>query len=565
MGVGSSAGLAQSATSNSAQTHSEHLYAKDGKFEVSDRLPMSMKTVRDSCQGISGSGSMGIEKYNEGHGMKRKLQDRQDSQDNLETFCSEKNLPAGDYMKEMKPLVSVTEGQESSACRGDDKLNKKGKVTRIILSGSRDSLTARNGRQQQKISTSCKPKLTLDDLAKLKKDLGCEQLSAAATSSSSKVSGSRKRSSYQKVVSPVESVCSSPLRSSNLAKVSLARKGNLGNDCANTCAGGARQFLEQGSKLDRNQIGVGSRGEVSGVFQAESLSFPKLECQDHDVSGEADSSVKPVYNYNSKNLLTNNEDTLTQHQHCLTDVHSLNDHQIGERRNTIHVVRNDTFLRIPGVDSSLLSEDINKSSYNAEKINMKPSGILSDQGVKPNNDVDTVLRHSGYSQGDTKVKMSAQNCSSEKSVDLCRLDKRSIHDDKSWDDFTKPSNLTRLELRHEKKEAHPQPAGKPETPTHVRQPASLYLKGSGLDTSSSIECRGVSKVLQQHKNSVHQNGAHQVECNHAVDQSSYGDIGKSKTMKGYNGGQAANDVLREAEDLKGHADHLKVCFCIAYF
>lgn len=563
MGRGSSDGLPPRATWNNTQRHNEHHASKDENCELEDRVPISVKTMKNTSLGMSNSGSMRIKKYNGSHGIKRKLKDWQDSQNNLETFCSEENnLPDDEYMKEMKPRVSMTEGQESSACRGDAKLNKKGKVTRIILSSSRESLTtAKNDQQQQKFSKSYKSKLTLDDIVTLRKDLGCEQFSAAATSSSSKVSGSRKRSSYQKVRgSPVESVSSSPLRSSNLAKASLARRGSSGNDYANTCefsAGGAIQSLGHGRKLDRNQIGVGSRGEVSGVFQAESMSFPKLECLDHDVSGEADSNVKPLSDFKSKHLLTKNEDNVKQHQQCPSDVHTLDDCQSAERRNTIHNVMNDTFLRITGSGSSLLSEDIDKSLYNAKKVNTKPSDLLSDEGFKPNNDKNTAIRHSGYSKGDIKVMVSGHNCSNEKSVDLSSIDKRSIHD-KSWSEFANPSNCTRVEMRYEKTQAHPQRAGKQETLNRVRQPVSLSLKGGGLDTSSSFSCGDVTKVLQQPKNSVHQNEAHQVVGNHAVDQSASRDTDISKPVKGYNGGQAATEVLREAEDLKGHADHLKV-------
>ncbi|KAL8121590.1 cysteine-tryptophan domain-containing zinc finger protein 3-like [Apium graveolens] len=563
MAHGSSAGLPPSTTWNNTQRHNEHLYSKDGNCELKDRVPISVRTLRKTSPGISSSGSMGMRKNNESHGMKRKLKDRQDIQNNLETFCREENnLPVDEFTKELKPKVSITEVQESSAFRGDSKLDKKGKVTRIVLSGRRDSLaTTRNDQQQQKFSKVYKSKLTLDDIVKLKEDLGCEQLSAAATSSSSKVSGSNKRSSYRNLRgSPVESVSSSPLRSSNLTKSSLARRGCLGNYYANASkysAGGALQSLEHRSMLDTDQIGVGSRGEVSGVFQAESMSFPKLEGQDHDVSGEADSKVKPLYDLKSKHVLTNNKDTSTQHQQGLTDVHSLDDCQSAEKKNTTLAVTNDTVLRIPGNISSLLSEDIAKSSYHGEKVNVKPSDLSSDRVFKPNNDKNTAIRRSEYGQGDIKVKMLGHNCSNEKSVDLCSLDKKSMHEDKSRGEFAKPSNSTRAVMRHEKTPAHPHHAVKQETPTHVRQLVPLSLKGSGLDTSSSIGCHDASKVLQQSKNSVHRNGAHQVEGNHAVNQSVYRDVGIVKPVKGYNGDQAATDVLREAEDLKSHADHLK--------
>ncbi|KAK7363607.1 hypothetical protein VNO77_05756 [Canavalia gladiata] len=133
------------------------------------------------------------------------------------------------YQKEKKYIVLNTETK--SVTEDDDKLQRESGMKRGFLSDSRDQMAVRTEvksvskvQQPRKNRKNVTSYQAFDCFDPLSKDLGSGQLSLAATSSSSKVSGSHKARTYLEDVrsSPVESVTSSPLRTSNLDKRILA-------------------------------------------------------------------------------------------------------------------------------------------------------------------------------------------------------------------------------------------------------------------------------------------------------------------------------------------------------
>ncbi|KAK6117361.1 hypothetical protein DH2020_048879 [Rehmannia glutinosa] len=169
---------------------------------------ISVKKHTDQMQDLPDSGPLGMKPCNgrEVSIKKIKLKDydyspgqvekRQINGRNLEdrkVFVKEDSKD-DDFHREKKSRMSQIEEDELKRCPSD---TSKEKAQKLDF----------NHRE-------AKPKLTIEDIDKLKQDLGCEQLSTAATSSSSKVSGSRKnRISYMEVKgSPEESVSSSPAR-----------------------------------------------------------------------------------------------------------------------------------------------------------------------------------------------------------------------------------------------------------------------------------------------------------------------------------------------------------------
>ena len=131
--------------------------------------------------------------------------------------------------KEKKYIVLNTEAK--SVTERDDKLIRESGMKRVFSSDSRDEMAigtevksvnkVQQPRKHNKIVASYQ---ALDCFDPLSKDLGSGQLSLAATSSSSKVSGSHKaRTNVEDVRgSPLESVTSSPLWTSNMDKRILA-------------------------------------------------------------------------------------------------------------------------------------------------------------------------------------------------------------------------------------------------------------------------------------------------------------------------------------------------------
>ncbi|KAJ1395192.1 Zinc finger, CW-type [Sesbania bispinosa] len=137
------------------------------------------------------------------------------------------------FRKEKKCRVLNTEAK--SVTQGDDKLSRKGGMKQVFLSDSRDQTavgievkSVDKAQQPRKLRKNVASYEALDYFDPLGKDLDSGQLPLAANSSSSKVSGSHKaRNNLEDVRgSPVESVTSSPLRTSNLDKRILAA-GNM--------------------------------------------------------------------------------------------------------------------------------------------------------------------------------------------------------------------------------------------------------------------------------------------------------------------------------------------------
>ncbi|KAK7354795.1 hypothetical protein VNO80_20288 [Phaseolus coccineus] len=195
-------GLPTKAGGKDMRKYDEYCLSED----VSDRLPVTVKKEGD--QAVS-SGLM----------KKRKLKDRLDD----EKQCGEEG-DAIEFSKEKKYriLMSVTEG--------DNKLSKGG-IRQVCVAGNGDHVAVGTevrlgdiGNQLRKHRKNVASLHASDGIDQLRKDLDSRPHSLAATSSSSKVSGSYKAKAKLEDVrsSPVESVTSSPLRAFNLDKNNFA-------------------------------------------------------------------------------------------------------------------------------------------------------------------------------------------------------------------------------------------------------------------------------------------------------------------------------------------------------
>ncbi|KAI3804649.1 hypothetical protein L1987_26352 [Smallanthus sonchifolius] len=184
----------ETVTSKKIKTESEQLNASNGGHRPKDRLVVSVQTQTENNL---------LDKKVEIHAKKRKLRDWQESQPHAN------GLEDGENRIKGKEKRSKTEVKESS----DDRCLNKGKTMKVKLSASKENSVDTNHEknQQHRYKITCK------------KDLESEQVLHATTSSSSIVSGSCKRASLQETKeSPVGSVLSSPIRSLNRDKISLA-------------------------------------------------------------------------------------------------------------------------------------------------------------------------------------------------------------------------------------------------------------------------------------------------------------------------------------------------------
>ncbi|RDX82563.1 hypothetical protein CR513_36627, partial [Mucuna pruriens] len=225
-------GLPIKASGKDMRKYDEYCLSED----VQEKLPVAVKKEGNQGQVSSGGGSLDVINGSKSDGLmkKRKLKDRLDDEkhNNSYSLHGEKQYSEGGNASELRKekKYTILNKEAKSVTEGDDKLSKGG-MRQVCLSGNRDQMVGGTevrfvdkGNQPRKHRKNIASLHASDGTDQLGKDLGSGSLSMAATSSSSKVSGSRiVKANYGDVVgSPVESVTSSPLRASNLGKKILA-------------------------------------------------------------------------------------------------------------------------------------------------------------------------------------------------------------------------------------------------------------------------------------------------------------------------------------------------------
>lgn len=207
--------------------------------DVKDWSPVPVKKEGIRAQVSSGGDSLDVKNSckNDGLTKKRKSKHWPDDEKHNGSYSLHGDKPYDEegnvnkFRKENKSTILNKEAKPVAE-GGGNKLSKGG-VSPICLPGSRDQMAVgsevryvdkdHQSRKHRKIISH----QALDGIDPLRKDFGSGQLAFAATSSSSKVSGSHKArtNNFDDVKgSPVESVTSSPMRASNLDNRILAAR-----------------------------------------------------------------------------------------------------------------------------------------------------------------------------------------------------------------------------------------------------------------------------------------------------------------------------------------------------
>ncbi|ERN16955.1 uncharacterized protein LOC18445287 isoform X1 [Amborella trichopoda] len=247
-------GLPTKLDSKSVQRYNDCASSKDSKCDTS--LPMGSKLKEHGQSPLDGDYKANVKANDIGkidkkdiHSKKRKMkewhgcpefsEDQQVRVDFPDTRVSMKlETSETERRKEKKTKISKSDGKESSSSKAEGRCDKKGR-TKILFSSSRDPLfdgmDGENGSVSEKDHQlghsrgSSMLQRASDGIDSSKRDLGLVQPPfQAATSSSSKVSGSRKtKGNLQEAKgSPVESVSSSPMRVSK-AEMFVTAKRNI--------------------------------------------------------------------------------------------------------------------------------------------------------------------------------------------------------------------------------------------------------------------------------------------------------------------------------------------------
>lgn len=231
VGLNSRSCLPEKAGGKNMREHDEYCLSKD----VLNKSVVPLKKG-DQAQFSSDDGSLDVTNSGKnGSNKKRKSNDWLDNKKCNNPLSVQGDMGSGEesnasgFRKEKKRRVLNPE--EKSIAEGDDILSRRGGMKQIFLSDSRDQMVV--GTQVKNVDKSKQPRKLRKSVASYEdfgcfdspgKDLDSGQLPLAATSSTSKISGSHKARNNLAGArgSPVESVTSSPLRTSNLDRRILA-------------------------------------------------------------------------------------------------------------------------------------------------------------------------------------------------------------------------------------------------------------------------------------------------------------------------------------------------------
>ncbi|KAB2625234.1 hypothetical protein D8674_016894 [Pyrus ussuriensis x Pyrus communis] len=589
--VGSSTGLLTQAHGQDVKYND--LCRSEGTKDVAkDKLQVSAKKLKDQIQVSLHGGALDVRTGSrDGSMKKRKMREWQDTQNNVETlqnfghegklYTKEESSESG-YRKEKRSRILKSNGKESSTGNGDDRPNIKIRATNIVISGTKinsihvveKDRSIVKDQQPKKHSKKNASQQTFIGVNSLGRDSGSGHVSLAATSSSSKVSGSHKtRVNFEEVKgSPVESVSSSPLRTSNADRLTSARGDALGKD----------DSAYGGFPLTNN-------GDAN--------IFSSVGYEDGDANGELNVTAKPSSEVWNSHLLSGNNDGLENGQ-CLSNQHGMNHSHEDDRENK-NYSGDAVCVQKSGKGSCLQSKDIVRSgTSNLDRNRMKVSDPVNDYSKKSQRYVSEMEPNYVHEKGNNFRHDLPEKCSTkwvevkDENYHIGRGDKaghgssdsgvetqlkRKDHDasDVKFSSTQSPNRKGALQqnliqnheggqMQHESRcgkpqlFSHCQGERKEETPSLCPRPFAgservVVFQGLPVDT---IVNGDVPKSLKQAGTAANKNG---VNCNlvHLMpDQQRALDVSAPSPVRN-SSGQTATNTLIEAKRLRDYADYLK--------
>ncbi|XP_022728316.1 uncharacterized protein LOC111283908 isoform X2 [Durio zibethinus] len=585
-GPSTSNGLRFTSVGKDQPKHSECSSYMDSKLD-NDRQQVSAKRPKDKVQVLT-DGSLDLANFNGGEvSRKRKVDECIDSQlytgslqgmgnhlQDSRVFVKEE-FSENDYMREKKARESKSGGKESSASKSSSKPEKK----------SRHSKNHRIG-QDQGCTLS---QHSLDGTDSFKRDFGSAQPSLAATSSSSKLSGSHesKPGFHETKGSPVESVSSSPMRIANPDKLSSARGNIAGKD--ESCdaglfvAGNPRRCSDGEDNGGSDRSGKVRKEKTSVAAQDGSI----LDVQDKDGGQLGGSRARPPIesspDIRKGQFMNGSVDYLGQEAQYAGKSTTMDEKLDEENQNDKHGNTNVTQPRKLGKGSSwskdwsrnLKSDSVDEWQDCVPSYEVKPRDgrnkfqerlrVNSDEGENRLLDNKESV---GKLSGESSKRESQSNigCPDAKpdatgGQDVMSTVKQNIVQDGYGEKYTKRF--------HSDKSDHAEVASgrgnslslphsgetQKELLTRCPRPVSGFQKGNGADGSQGDDAL---KVQKQIKKADHQNGTQHSSSRHTASGGQrIRDVNARSPMRKDSSSQAATNALKEAKHLKHLADRVK--------
>ncbi|KAI4317612.1 hypothetical protein L6164_025470 [Bauhinia variegata] len=423
LGLNSRNSLTMKASGKDMRKHDEYCLSEDGKHKLVD----SVKKQGDQAQFSSDGGSLDVTNTSKRDGSykKRKLKDWNDSNKHNETIFLQDGQPYGEENSvsgfRNKKKYKVLSAEAKSVIERDDNLNGKGRVSQVCISGSRDHMAvgkevrsvdkAQQGRKHRGKVSSQQASDCIDPLGRD----GSQQLSLAATSSSSKVSGSHKaRINFEDVKgSPVESVTSSPVRTSNLDKLLLVGGGDTpGKD---TTARDGPSLMGSRRSLDNSEgkKPIKTRERVSYDLHSNSQKFSLIESHVGDAKDKAKVSAKTSSEVRNGHLLTGGVDAV-EHSHYANGTYHVDKVNKNKQETVPSLQKSGKVMSLPGKEERRSGSEFDKdetkalaleNGYSKNRGRYEPSHngsgheMRNDAKYSSPNDITTRRRHSSSESG----------------------------------------------------------------------------------------------------------------------------------------------------------------------
>ncbi|KAJ7977520.1 CW-type zinc-finger protein [Quillaja saponaria] len=540
--------------------HKHHSSDKDSVYDANDMLQVSVKNLKDNDQGSVDEFLDKGKTDARDSGKKRMFKEYQDSQTNL-----------GSHHSTVQVKAVVGQDKKSS--------HKK------------------NQKLGQDLGSSLSQR-SLDGTDCLKRDLGTVHASVAATSSSSKVSGSHrtKASLHEVKGSPVESVSSSPMRISKPDKFTLSNKELIGKDDSHD----TRRYSDDGGS-DRS--GTAKKDKSFSMAHHRSRESSMYDFQDRENGYVSDTKPKgqflPSPDNTTIRLADGFVDNVGQNTTCHSRPQILDQCRSEERPDDSKYCANGSHPRKSAKGSSSRSKDRDrsfKSEYkmkNSSSLNQlqdrslsyeekhrdgkfklqenfkvesdgtesKNVGKRKDSALKLSNE--SIKRENRLSSGDpysqeaTMVANGKQDSKSAPSQNLLldcdgeRSAKRVL--------FERTDQGEQVYDREKSLPLPPAGAAQSDALGHCPRPASGSHKGNGDMAGNASKVDDTSKLQKrQIRNADHQNGTQHVISRHPTPNGHRTkDLDAPSPARRDSSCHAASNAVKEATDLKHLADRLK--------
>ncbi|KAM7521506.1 hypothetical protein LguiA_011408 [Lonicera macranthoides] len=511
---------------------------------------------------------------------KRKGNECQDAQNYTMSFPSPVNqlqvsrdfmeeISENDHKKEKKARVSKSGGKENSTSKGSARSDRKGRSVKDQKLGPDPGciLTHRG----------------LDATDSLKKDMRSVQPSLAATSSSSKVSGSHKnKANHQDVKgSPVESVSSSPLRVSNPDKFTSTRRNLIGKDdsqgAAFFAAGSPRKCSDGEDDGGSDRSGTVRKCATSTGTRRGPLESSVLDFQDRDLGRTSGTKAKeefvPSPEFETRHVTNGDADTVIRGAQYPCRTQNSDQFRKEEKGNDNQYHASGSRPRKSGKGSSSRSKDKSRSFRSEPDKNFSESlkesidhTGYSEKSEAQRNKVEKNLiskkdftgkgfGESGKRESHSKFGLRVEAVSSQDP-------KQNLLLDCDWERSSKrfPSEKAdRLDVSGRGKSHSLPPSGRGQNETlHCSQPISRYQKENGAHILAVDPYEGdcALKAPTPIKKAENQNGNESNNSKHSIPNGKK-IRGAPSPARRDSSSQAATSTVKEAKDLKHLADRLK--------